>query len=247
MAEGVGMDSGTTELRDALDALDAAPGQETYERACRAADAFVDANLGRPGARRVTAEFVEHGPTLLARFSDWALLVVVAFHEAGHAVASWALGQRPTGATIIPAEQGDHVILGSVLGGPVPIGFGRDDPEASARVAAMIALAGDIAEQPFASTTAPGARARRWFAKRDAFTPGRGAGTDSDVYSIAAYEQGGVGNMEPWLAFWHGETVELLQRHAGKVEAVALALLRHRELGEEDLADLLGPMPGRER
>lgn len=234
----------TRELRTALDVLDADPDHEAYQRACRAADAFVDENLGRRGARRVTTEFVEHGPTLLARFSEWALLVVVAWHEAGHVVASWALGQQPTRATIVPAEHGDQVILGSVLREPAPIGFGRDDPEASARVAAMIALAGDIAERPFASKTAPGARARQWFAKRG-FDASRGKGTDSEACSIAAYAQGGATDMEPWLALWHGETVELLRRHAGKVEAVALALLRHRELDEKALTELLGLGAGR--
>lgn len=234
----------TCELRVALDELDGGPSRGTYERACRAADAFVDENLGVRGARRVSLTFAEHGPALLERFSDWALLTVVAWHESGHAVASWALGRRPTFATIVPTRRGDEVLLGCVKGEPVSLGFGHDDPERAAQVAGMIALAGDIAEQPFTSTTAPGARARHWFAKYG-FAPARGRGTDCDVYTQAAYERAqGVGNMGPWLAFWQHETTELLQRYSSEVERVALALLRHRELDEAALAELLGPMPG---
>lgn len=235
-----------TGLRDALDELEAAPTREAYGLACRAADAFVDVHLGKPGARRMTATFAEHGPTLLARFSEWALLVAVAWHESGHAVAGWALGQQPTHATIIPTATRDQVILGWVRGESVMSCYGSDDPEETSRTAGIIALAGDIAEEPYISKSAPGARARHWFAKYD-LTSSRGRGTDFDAYTRAAYDRAAsVANMPPWIAYWQLETIELLQRHAAKMKRVALALLKHRELDEASLADLLGPMPGGE-
>ncbi len=234
----------TRELRSALDELDVGPSRASYDRACRAADAFVDENLGVRGARRLTAEFAEHGPGLLTRFSDWALLVVVAYHEAGHAVAGWALGQQPTSATIVPTKRGDQTILGSVMGPPVVLCFGRDDPEESSRIAAIVALAGEVAEAPLTSKAAPGARARQWFSEVE-FAPNRGRDTDCERYTWLALQRGeGAQNVGPWLSFWRHETAALLAQHAAEVERVALALLQHRTLDETALADILGPMPG---
>ena len=233
----------TRELRVALD-VDAEPTRTTYERARRAADAFVDENLGTPGARRVTAAFAEHGPGLLTRFSEWALRGAVAWHESGHAVASWALGRQPTVATIIPTTRGDEIILGSVTGEPATSCYGSDDPDEASRAAGIIALAGDVAEAPFISKIAPGARAREWFSKYG-FRSGKGRGSDAETYSRAAYHRAGcVGNVAPWVSYWHRETVALLQLHASKVEQVAVALMERRELDEAALAELLGPMPG---
>lgn len=216
------------------------PGRETFERAAMAADAMVDATIGK---RMITAGFAEHGPDLLTRFSEWARLIATSWHESAHAVAGWALGRRPTRATVIPEEECDGIVLlGAVYGVTTAAPFGRDDPRRASRESAIVAFAGDIADEPFCRASCPGARARKWFSKYG-FEKAIGRGTDRHHQLAAGWDY----SDEPFevgqaLDHWRGETVALLARYAVEVERVAVALMERRELDEAALSELLGPI-----
>jgi len=232
------------QLRVAVEAFEMKPGRDLFIRAGKAADNLVAATIGR---RRITAEFAEHGPSLLDRFSEWAQLVPTAWHEGAHAVVGWALGRVPTRATIVPETIGGVVQLGSVTGVSLPVAFGGDDPERAARESAMVAFAGEIAEGPFMSSTCPGARARKWFAK-SGFERATGWGTDRHRYTSLGWQCADEAyDVERALERWRVATVTVLGQRAVEVERVAIALLVRRELDEVALAELLGPAPGGER
>ncbi len=72
--------------------------------------------------------------------------IVVAYHEAGHAVAYWVLHRPLLHVTIIP----DNDCLGHVKGGPIPVFGSQGFPgswDALVRDRAVIALAGPVAER----------------------------------------------------------------------------------------------------
>jgi hypothetical protein len=233
------------ELRESLDAFEATPERETFMRAGRAADALVDATIGQ---NVVTSGFAAHGYSLIERFSAWAHLITTAWHESGHCVVAWAVGRMPTRATIVPEKVSDEVVrLGAVYGVIAPSLFGGDDPNRAARESAMVAFAGELADEPFFSNKCAGARARRWFSEhryeREDFR-----GSDRHRYaSIGWQHSDDPYESERALERWREGAVAVLEQHEVVVERVAVALLQQRELDEAALGELLGPMPGGEQ
>jgi len=160
-----------------------------------------------------------------------AQLQSTAYHEAGHAVAAWALGVPVRSITIV---RDGNVSLGSVTYAPVlskrvlqPFKFKTSlqgiEGETAALRYAVISLAGVVSQRKYAPRSV-----RRGHARHD---------YQAVIFSA---EQAGCSD-EQELKHWYRRALrraeQLIERKWPAVEAVASALIKKRELsGKEALA-----------
>jgi len=155
----------------------------------------------------------------------------VAFHEAGHAASSFFLGVKIKKASIIPdPERGTlgsvhHPSFGSNLRPDVRVGLkARDTLEKHI----LIFFAGALAERRV--------RGRgNWVGARF---------DHHEATGLAIYLNGSLRSTEQYLAWIHVRAEEMLDRpgYWPVVEAIAAALLEHRELAGDRVVELAGEM-----
>jgi ATP-dependent Zn protease len=152
-----------------------------------------------------------------------------AYHEAGHLVVAYLLG-RPFERATIRADP-DGALVGYCHHAALPAAFATEglrpdpDPEANEQLiqsCVTTALAGGIAEEIVTGG------ASTW-------------GTDADRHgavNLAVYEVGEE-QLEAYLAEARHRAAGLLKQHWSTVEALASALLEHRELDGNRVRELL--------
>lgn len=152
-----------------------------------------------------------------------------AYHEAGHAVATYFLGRagRVKRVTIVPDPKQDT--LGCMHHAGARRRFRPDidwDGATRLRLEAeiMILLAGGIAEARATGPRAPGGCTR----------------DDEHAADLALYAGASERQADPFLKWLEIRTEELIATRWAQVEAVAAALLRRGTLDEHALRRLLG-------
>lgn len=155
---------------------------------------------------------------------DWRART--AFHEAGHVVASVALGRKVRSATIVPE--------GNRLGSVQTSRLRRLDPAATDRSMrmtiereVMILLAGSVAEQLAGAGPHGGRRDRR------------------DALALVGFLSGSASEEETYVRWLRERTRTLLRIHWPAVKAVTKALLAEGTLNGTSLREIAqGADPG---
>jgi ATP-dependent Zn protease len=166
-------------------------------------------------------------------------LKAVAYHEAGHAVAQWAVGQPIDYATIVPSEGTlGHVALQLVP----PSLVNRSGHDFTASELEMIEdviivlLAGAIAEMQhykLGPEDQERREARNWGAKEDRALAAELADVLNDAY-------GSPGDLDTYLDLLTAKTFDLVRSNREVIEMLASELLTHRTLSGSAVRRVLG-------
>jgi ATP-dependent Zn protease len=148
-----------------------------------------------------------------------------AYHEAGHAVAAWCLGYRPATASILAGDDSAGQVRHE---SPFPgINFefdGSDWTRLKIERAIMICLAGPIAQRRHRRTSW-----RRWHGAADYAT--------ATELALRTYGSGEIASA--FLKWLDLRAKLLVEDHWSAIERVAIALLKHATLTNEDITSLV--------
>jgi ATP-dependent Zn protease len=148
-----------------------------------------------------------------------------AYHEAGHAVAAWTLGYRPTTATILAAGDSAGQVRHENPFPGISLEFdGSDRTRLRVERAIMICFAGPVAQKRYRPTSWRG-----WHGAADYATAAELAFRVCGSREIASA-------FLKWLDLRAGS---LIADHWDAVERVAAALLERGALGHEEIASLM--------
>ncbi|MBC7234798.1 MAG: AAA family ATPase [Chloroflexi bacterium] len=168
----------------------------------------------------------------------------IAYHEAGHAVATWALtDERITRASIVRYSGGPRgsASLGHVAHVPAEERVGAKASDVAKHI--CIALASRAAEIEFLGEPHMGATADMTTV-RHALLALAAEGLFSSLGYSETPSSEMIKEMDTYAQRLMNFTRALLRRHADKVQALAEALLEKEELNAEEIAAVLGPRPG---
>jgi len=148
-----------------------------------------------------------------------------AYHEAGHAVAAWKLGYRPISASITAVEESVGEVRHENPFPGVNLEFdGSDLARSRVERAIMIRLAGPIAQKRYRPTSW-----RRWQ-----------GGADYAVAADLALRVCGSGEVASAFLKWLDLRAKaLIENHWPAVERLAIALIKHGTMNQEEIAALM--------
>ena len=170
----------------------------------------------------------------------------IAYHEAGHAVAAWALtDDRITRASVIRYSGGPTggASLGHIFHVPAEERVGAKSSDIAKKI--CIALASRAAEleflgQPHMGGTSDMNTVRGWLL----------ALAQNGVFSTLGYSMEPTPDLVKEMDVYYRRlmdfTRQVLRKHADKVEALVEALVEKEELNADEVAAILGPRPGEE-
>ena len=148
-----------------------------------------------------------------------------AYHEAGHAIAAWSLGYRPTAASIVPtAESEGQVRHENPFPGITLEVDGSDMARLKVERAIIICLAGPIAQKRYRHTSW-----RRW----------HGAADYAKATDLALRVCGSSKIANAFLKWLDLRAKSLIEDHWDAVERIAMELLKRGTLAHEEIASLV--------
>jgi hypothetical protein len=148
-----------------------------------------------------------------------------AYHEAGHAVAAWCLGYRPSTATIIPGTDSIGQVRHENPFPGIDLEFdGSNWRRLRIERAIMICLAGPIAQRRYRKTSW-----RRWHGGTDYVT----------ATELALRVSGSSEIASAFLKWLNLRTALLVDEHWRDIKRIAIGLLTHGSLAHEDIASLM--------
>ena len=167
----------------------------------------------------------------------------IAYHEAGHAVATWALTEdRITRASVIRYSGGatGAGALGHVFHVPAEERVGSKSSDTAKRI--CISLAARAAELEFLGQPHMGGTSDMMSVRAHLL-----ALAENGVFSTLGYSREPspdlVKEMDAYANRLLRFTREVMRRHAGKVHALVEGLMDKEELNAEEVAAILGPRP----
>ena len=167
----------------------------------------------------------------------------IAYHEAGHAVATWALTQdRITRASIIRYSGGPTggASLGHIYHVPAEERVGAKSSDIAKAI--CISLASRAAEIEFLGQPHMGGGSDMMNVRRLLLSL-----AENGVFSTLGYalqpSPGLVKEMDAYVEQLMRFTQRVLRQHADKVHALVDALMEKEELNDEQVAAVLGPRP----
>ena len=153
-----------------------------------------------------------------------------AYHEAGHAVASWCLGRRVCSATIVPDDDSAGRVKNEREKPSTAFAVECGDPWHPSRFRAekrvMIVQAGEVAQRRYNPRSV-----RRYHSQSDL-----NKSLDTLLSCNPYEEEPDVTHHYQLLRKW---TASLIERHWHLVEAVAKALLERRTLSGTQILDVI--------
>jgi len=169
----------------------------------------------------------------------------IAYHEAGHAVATWALTEdRIARASVVRYSGGPTggASLGHIYPVPSQERVGQSVSDVAKEI--CVGIAGRVAEIEFLGEPHMGAssdmmKVRGWLGRL----------AEEGVFSTLGYSNQPTAEltkeMDRYLGRLTEVTRQVLRRHADKVQALVSALMDKGELNAEEVLAILGPRPGK--
>jgi hypothetical protein len=228
--------------------------EQALAQASRAAeiapdDAQVLRNLGRlqclSGDGTACAETLERAVRLEPDNAQGHYLLAIAYHEAGHAIAAWALTEdKIARVTIIRYSGGPSggASLGHVSPVPEQERWSQRLSEVEAKI--CCSLAGRVSEMEFLGEAHTGASGDMRTVRARLLGLAEEGYFGSLMYKAEPSDEM-VKEMDEMVERSAEKVRQVLREHAGKVEALVEALLDREELDEEEVAAILGDRPPR--
>lgn len=171
----------------------------------------------------------------------------IAYHEAGHAVATWALTEdRITRASVVRYSGGatGGASLGHIYHVPAEERVGAKSSDIAKRI--CISLASRAAEVEFLGQPHMGGTEDMMTVRRLLLSL-----AENGVFSTLGYSNQPspelVKEMDDYFHRLTSFTRRVLRQHADKVEALVADLVKKGELDAEEVAAILGPRPHEEK
>jgi hypothetical protein len=155
--------------------------------------------------------------------------IVVAYHEAGHAVVAWRLGRRPSGVSIgaTKRSRGRVTLCIRPLESDSPRNWCRNEE------AMVIALAGPLAQRRHAPRS-------DWRQRKHRTLRGPDRGTDFDlVNELLCRQHDGLTVRTAYDKYVRARTQELVDANWPAIERVAQALLERESLTRQELFEVI--------